>query len=74
MILRAGNDPKDRPRSVQVELNGRSLPLVASIMESCGYQPRSRHDTNAGKTRIAQGADPMSVAHNVLFVPLEASS
>lgn len=57
-----------RPRSVQVEVNHRYEAELDSLMRSHGYRLKDRHQTSIGKRKIAAGADPISVAHNAVYV------
>jgi len=59
----------ERPRSVQVEVNARNSAEVRPRMEGYGYRFDHRHETQAGKERLAQGVDPEQVAHNAVYVP-----
>lgn len=58
-----------RPRSVQVEVNQRHRDALFALFAECGYEPCARHDTARGKKKIAAGADPAQVAHNVVLRP-----
>jgi FkbM family methyltransferase len=58
-----------RPRSVQVEVNARNGIEVRPRMERFGYRFDHRHETQAGKERLAAGVDPEQVAHNAVYVP-----
>jgi FkbM family methyltransferase len=56
-----------RPRTVQVEVNPRNRSDVQDRMIPWGYGNAQRHETQAGKEKLALGMDPEVVAHNVVF-------
>lgn len=55
------------PRSLQVEIQPETRKTVPDLLEPLGYRPRARHDTQGGAAKIQAGADPETVAHNVIF-------
>ena len=59
----------DRPRSLQVEINRRYKAELFAFLSECGYEQRARHDTAFGKSLLAAGRDPETVAHNAVFGP-----
>ena len=56
-----------RPRSVQVEVNHRYEAELDDFMQGLGYHLTHRHHTHIGKRKIAEGANPISVAHNAVY-------
>jgi FkbM family methyltransferase len=57
----------NRPRTIQVEMNPRNAADVATRLTPWGYGRATRHETLAGKDKIARGMDPSLIAHNVVF-------
>jgi FkbM family methyltransferase len=57
------------PRSIQVEVGPRNASGVKAVLSDAGYTATERHDTDAGTRKIAAGASPDSIAHNVIFKP-----
>lgn len=55
------------PRSIQVEARPRDRDAIVALMAECGYTNPTRHDTEAGAKKIAEGADPATVTHNLVF-------
>jgi FkbM family methyltransferase len=55
------------PQSVQVETRASTLLEIAALLTAAGYQRVLRHDTASGAKRIAAGADPESLAYNLVF-------
>lgn len=55
------------PASLQIELDPETANEITSLMASFGYVHTFRHDTQSGKASLAKGADPASIAHNMIF-------
>lgn len=55
------------PRSIQVEADHDTASTIRRTLDEFGYRRVERHDTAHGAALIAGGADPASVAHNLLF-------
>jgi FkbM family methyltransferase len=62
--LLSGESP---PRTVQVECNLGAADQLLSYMTAAGFEQVERHDTYGGKEALARGADPATVAHNLVF-------
>ena len=58
----------DRPRSLQVEVNGGEGEAIASLIEPFGYKLQGKHYTRSGRKRIARGEDPEAYAYNAVFI------
>jgi FkbM family methyltransferase len=59
----------NRPKSLQVEINRRYKAELFAFLAQCGYEQRARHDTTLGKSLLAAGRDPETIAHNAVFRP-----
>jgi len=55
------------PASLQIELDPETAQEITSLMANFGYSHTFRHDTLSGKKSLANGAEPASIAHNVVF-------
>lgn len=54
-------------RSVQIEIHPKSKEAILKQMAETGFTRRVRHNTAAGKAAIKAGADPESIAYNIIF-------
>jgi FkbM family methyltransferase len=60
---------RKRPKTVQAEINPRHKEALYGFMEEHGYVLSERHDTMAGKQKIASGRDKESISYNCIFRP-----
>lgn len=58
------------PRSVQVEVGPVNCASVDDLMSRLGYRLDHRHHTTAGKKRLRDGAEALSVPHNAVYRPV----
>lgn len=56
-----------RVRSFQIEIHPNDAAEIIGIMRLHKYPNHTRYDTAAGAKRIAEGADPATVTHNLIF-------
>ena len=61
-LLRSGS-----VRALQVEISPRDCDAIMAILDECGYDYGTRHDTAGGQQLIASGENPDDVSHNVIF-------
>jgi FkbM family methyltransferase len=60
---------KDRPKSIQVEINDRYKDGIWPFMESLDYALSDKHYTASGLKLIARGGDPEAYTYNAIFRP-----
>jgi len=56
-----------RVRSIQVEVNPGRLDQIMPPLSAAGLIRALRHDTANGRTQLEAGADPESIAYNIVF-------
>jgi hypothetical protein len=61
-------------RTIQVEVGPRNASGVREVLSQSGFGLLERHDTDAGKRKIASGADPEAVAHNEIYERLPGAA
>lgn len=54
-------------RSIQVEVHEGTARTIDAILQALEFEPSHRHDTAHGAKKIADGADPKTVAHNMVY-------
>lgn len=59
----------DRPRTIQIEIQRETAEAIDNVLTSHGYELNHRHYTLAGKKRIANGEDKLTIAHNAVYMP-----
>ena len=65
---------KERPRSIQVELNVGQEDAIIKFLTDFGYKLDHRHFTQHGKKLLSRGVDISPIAHNAVFVLNAAST
>jgi len=60
---------KNRPRSVQVELNVGVQDAIVTFLKEHSYDLAARHHTAIGQKLSAQGVELENIAHNAIFRP-----
>jgi len=60
---------KDRPKSIQVEINDRYKDGIGPFMESLDYALSDKHYTASGLKLMARGGDPEAYTYNAIFRP-----
>jgi FkbM family methyltransferase len=60
---------KNRPRSIQVEINNRNKDSVNNFMSENNFIASEMHYSMKGKKEISRGKDKALIIHNVIFRP-----